>query len=66
MDRTATPSRMAEREQVFERSRLSGEALAWAYERLVPVVRPLARLPQEPTPIRRAARQPRPARRATS
>ena len=40
MDRTATPNRrMVSVEQAFERSRLSEEILASAYERLVPVVR---------------------------
>jgi hypothetical protein len=48
MDRTATPDgRTAKVERGFERSRLSGEVLASAYERLVPVVRRLAGLSQE-------------------
>ena len=48
MDRTATPNRrMAKVERRFERSRLSEEVLASAYERLVPIVRRPAGLPQE-------------------
>jgi hypothetical protein len=65
MDRTATPTRtMARVEQVFERSRLSEEVLASAYERLVPVVRRPAGLPQEHVRQRLVDRQPRQARRA--
>ena len=65
MDRTATPNPwMAKVEQVFERSRLSEEVLASAYERLVPLVCRSARLPVEPPPVRLVDRQPRRARRA--
>jgi hypothetical protein len=65
MDRTATPNRwMAKVEQVFERSRLSEEVLASAYERLVPLICRSARLPEEHTPVRLVDRQPRRARRA--
>ena len=65
MDRTATPNRrMARVERGFERSRLSEEVLASAYERLVPIVRRLAGLPSEHPQQRRVARQPRQARRA--
>ena len=61
MDRTATPnSRTAKVERKFERSRLSAEVLASAYERLVPIVRQLACLPQE----RLVERQLQQARRA--
>ena len=43
MDRTATPTKtMAKVERVFERSRLSEEVLASAYERLLPLVRRFA------------------------
>jgi hypothetical protein len=64
MDRTATPNRrMATVERLFERSRLSEEVLASAYERLVPIVRRLAGLPQEHPKHRLVARQPRQARR---
>jgi hypothetical protein len=67
MDRTATPSRrMAMVERRFERFRLSEEVLASAYERLVPVVRRPASLPQEHPQQRLVARQPRQARRAAS
>jgi hypothetical protein len=66
MDRSATPNRrMANVEQRFERSRLSEEALASAYERLLPLVRRLAQPPQDHTPIRLVERQPRQARRAS-
>ncbi len=66
MDRTATPNgRMAKVEQAFERSRLSEEVLASAYERLAPLIRRSRRLPQEPTQRRLVARQPRQARRAS-
>jgi hypothetical protein len=65
MDRTATPKRqVATVERGFERSRLSEEVLTWAYERLLPVVRQLAGLPQEHPKQSPAARQPRQARRA--
>ena len=65
MDRTATPNRrMARMERGFERSRLSEEVLASAYERLLPVVRRLAGLPQEHPQQRLVERQPRQARRA--
>jgi len=64
MDRTATPnSRTAKVERGFERSRLSGEVLASAYERLVPIVRGLAGLPREHHITRLVERQPRQARR---
>jgi hypothetical protein len=64
MDRTATPNRrMATVEQRFERSRLSKEVLASAYERLVPIVRRLAVFPQEHPQQRLVARQSRQARR---
>ena len=65
MDRTATPNRrMAMVERRFERSRLCEEVLASAYERLAPIVRRLAGLPQEHPQQRLVARQPRQARRA--
>lgn len=65
MDRTATPNRrMATVERRFERSRLSEEILASAYERLAPIVRRLAGSPQEHPQQRLVARQPRQARRA--
>jgi len=65
MDRTATPNGwMAQMEQVFERSRLSEEVLASAYERLVPLICRSARLPVEQTPARLVDRQSRRARRA--
>ena len=61
MDRTATPNRRtATVERRFERSRLSEEVLASAYERVVPIVRQLACLPQE----RLVERQLQQARRA--
>jgi len=64
MDRTATPnSRTAKVERGFERSRLSGEVLASAYERLVPIVRGLAGLPWEHHIPRLVERQSRRARR---
>ena len=64
MDRTATPNRrMAKVERGFERSRLSEEILASAYERLLPFVRRLAGLPQEHPEQHLAVRQPRQARR---
>ena len=45
MDRTATPNkRTAMVERGFERSRLSEEVLASAYERLTPIVRRVAGL----------------------
>ena len=66
MDRTATPNRrMANVEQGFERSRLSEEVLASAYERLLPLVCRSARLPQEPSQTCLVERQPRQARRAS-
>jgi hypothetical protein len=66
MDRTATPSRrMANVEQGFERSRLSEEVLASAYERVLPLVRRSTRLPQEHSPTRLVERQLRQARRAS-
>ena len=66
MDRTATPNkRMANVEQGFERSRLSEEVLASAYERLVPLVCRSAGLPREYSPTRLVERQPRQARRAS-
>ncbi len=65
MDRTATPNRrMATMERGFERSRLSEEILASAYERLVPIVRRLAGFPQEHPQQRLVVGQPRQARRA--
>jgi hypothetical protein len=65
MDHTATPNRrMAKVERGFERSRLSEEVLASAYERLVPIVRRLAGLPLEHPQQRLVARRPRRARRA--
>ncbi len=65
MDRTATPNRrMATVERGFERSRLSAEVLASAYERLVPAVRRMAGLSQEHPQQRQAGRQPRLARSA--
>lgn len=65
MDRTATRSRrMVALERLFERSRLSEEVLASAYERLVPVTRRSAGLPQEHLQRRPVGRQPRQARRA--
>jgi hypothetical protein len=64
MDRTATPKiRLAEVEREFECSRMSEEVLASAYERLLPIVRQLAGLPEEPKQSC-DARQPRQARRA--
>ena len=66
MDRTATPNRrMAKVEQGFERSRLSEEVLASAYERLLPLVRRPACLPQEHSQARHVDWQPRQARRAS-
>ena len=66
MDRTATPNRrMANVEQGFERSRLSEEVLASAYERLLPLVRRAASLPQEHSRSRLVDWQPRQARRAS-
>ncbi len=66
MDRTATPSRRtAKVERGFERFRLSEEVLESAYERLVPIVRRLADLPQEHFPMRLVERQPRQARRVS-
>ncbi len=65
MDRTATPNRRTARvERGFERSRLSEEILASAYERLLPCVRRLTSLPPEHPAQRLAVRQPRQARRA--
>ncbi len=65
MDRTATPSgRVAKVEQGFERSRLSEEILASAYERLVPIGRRRAGFPPERPQQCLAVRQPRQARRA--
>jgi hypothetical protein len=65
MDRTATPSRaMAELERRFERSRLSEEVLAAAYERLVPIARRRTAFPQEHLHNPLVARQPRQERRA--
>ena len=66
MDRTATPNRrMAIVEQRFERSRLSEEVLASVYERLLPLVRRSARLPQEHSRACLVGWQPRQARRAS-
>jgi len=66
MDRTATPNRrMAKVEQGFDRSRLSEEVLASAYERLLPLVRRSVRLPQEHSQARFVDWQPRQARRAS-
>jgi hypothetical protein len=66
MDRTATPSRrMAKVEQGFERSRLSAEVLASAYERLLPLVHRSTGFPQEHSRTRLVDRQPRQARRAS-
>lgn len=66
MDRTATPNRrMADVERGFERSRLSEEVLASAYEQLLPLVRRADRLPREYSPTRLVERQPRQARRAS-
>lgn len=60
MDRTATASRtMAELERRYERSRLSEEVLAAAYERLVPIARRRTVFPQEHLQTRLVARQPR-------
>ena len=65
MDRTATPNRRVTKvERGFERSRLSEEILASAYERLLPLVRRLAGLPQEHPEKHLVVRQPRQARRA--
>jgi hypothetical protein len=65
MDRTATPNRgMAMLERGFECSRLSEEVLASAYERLVPIVRRRAGLPQGHPQQCLVERQPRQARRA--
>ncbi len=65
MDRTATPDRrMATVERRFERSRLSEEVLASAYERLVPIVRRLTGLREEHPQPRSAVRQQRQTRRA--
>lgn len=67
MDRTATPmERAATVERRFERSRLSEEILASAYERLVPIVRRPARLPLEHHKQCLVERQPRQARRASA
>ena len=66
MDRTATPNRrMAKVEQGFERSRLSEEVLASAYERLLPLVCRSARLPREHSRARLVDGQPRQARRVS-
>jgi hypothetical protein len=66
MDRTATPNRRTGNvEQGFERSRLSEEVLAAAYERLVPLVCRWAGFPREDSPTRLVAWQPRQARRAS-
>jgi hypothetical protein len=65
MDRTATPNRrVAKVERGFERSRLSEEILASAYERLLPYVWRLAGLPQERPEERLAGSQLRQTRRA--
>lgn len=65
MDHTATPNRrMVGVEQRFERSRLSEEVLASAYERLVPMVRRCARFPEGHHQQRLIECQPRQARRA--
>jgi hypothetical protein len=65
MDRTATASRtMAELERRYERSRLSEEVLAAAYERLVPIARRRTVFPQEHLQTRLVARQSRQERRA--
>lgn len=65
MDRTATPNRrMAKVEQGFERSRLSEEVLASAYERLLPLVHRSAR-PLEHSRAGLVDWQPRRARRAS-
>jgi hypothetical protein len=50
---------MAKVEQAFERSRLSEEVLASAYERLLPLICRSTRLPQEPTQPCLVERQPR-------
>jgi hypothetical protein len=66
MDRIATRNhRMAEVEQGFERSRLSEEVLASAYERLLPLVCRSACLPREHSRARLVDWQPRQARRAS-
>jgi hypothetical protein len=66
MDRTATPNRrMAKVEQGFERSRLSEEVLASAYEQLLPLVRRSAGFPQEHSRAQLVDWQPRQARRAS-
>lgn len=66
MDRTATPNRRrADVEQGFERSRLSEEVLASAYERLLPLVRRSACLAREHSRVRLVDWQPRQARRAS-
>lgn len=65
MDRTATPNRRrAKVERGFERSRLSEEVLASAYERLVPIVRRRAVLLPERPQHGLVDRQPRQVRRA--
>jgi hypothetical protein len=65
MDCTATPNtRVARVEQGFERSRLSEEILASAYERLLPLVRRMTGLPQKYPQQRHAVGQLRQARRA--
>jgi hypothetical protein len=65
MDRSATPNRrVATVERLFERSRLSAEVLASAYERLTPIVRRIAGFRQEHPQQRHIAGRPRQARRA--
>ena len=65
MDRSATPNRrMVSVEQGFERSRLSEEVLASAYERVLPVIRRPSRFPREHQQQRLIESQPRQARRA--
>jgi hypothetical protein len=65
MDRTATPiGRAAKLGRRFERSRLSEEVLALAYEQLVPIVRrPAGLSPEHPQQCLVVGR-PRQARRA--
>ena len=66
MDRPTTAKvRMAKVERGFERSRLSEEVLASAYERLLPLVRRSTGFPQEHSRARLVDRQPRQARRAS-
>ncbi len=66
MDRSATACcRMDTVEKRFERSRLSEEVLASAYERLVPVLRRSTGLPQKSCENHYSGRQQQQARRAS-